>query len=313
MKALILSAGLGTRLMPLSTILPKPLIPVANTPLIDIIIEKLRRAGFSEFGVNLHHLPLKIREHLLHTDEESPCFFSLEPEILGTGGGIAEFREFLEGEEHFLIHNGDILCTADIERALAFHRDRGAIATLVLVEHGPTNLVRVLPEGTIVDIRGELGAPVDKGRLLTYSGISIYDRRILAMMPRGVPYSIIDFLIEKMKNKQESPVGYVEEGDASYWRDLGNFSSYFDLHGDILQRRIFAPPGVALPEDGRIVAPDVFIGEGAVIDGFAAVGRDSSIGCGAVLKDVIIWPGTSISPGASLQKAICAGEFIVEV
>jgi NDP-sugar pyrophosphorylase family protein len=312
MKALILSAGLGTRLLPLSTVLPKPLIPVANMPLIDIILEKLKRAGFREFGINLHHLPQMITDHFA-AEEEITLRFSHEPVILGTGGGIAEFAQFLNDEEHFLIHNGDILCTVDIGEAIAFHRGRGALATLVLVDHGPTNLVRVLPDGTIVDIRGELGAPLDQGRLLTYSGISIYDRRILDIMPRGVSYSIIDFLIDRMMVKEERAVGYVVEAGVSYWRDLGNISSYFELHRDILEKRIFSPPGITLPEEGIMVAPDVLIGRGASLSGFVTVGSASSVGDGAALRNAVIWPGTSIPPGTVLQNAICAGELIVEV
>ncbi|MDQ7822837.1 MAG: NDP-sugar synthase [Candidatus Eremiobacteraeota bacterium] len=308
-KALILSAGLGTRLRPLTAILPKPLMPVANVPLIDIIVERLAGCGFTALGVNLHHMAEEIRRHLESRKGALSFWFSHEEVILGTGGGIAGFAPFLEGEEWFLVHNGDVMGDADIQGLVAFHRERRALATLLLVENEATNVVRVVPSGDIIDIRGCLRPHDHAGRLLTFSGIAVYSGSILKALPRGAFYSIIDFLLEKMQSEGARVAGYAPAAPC-YWRDIGSIPSYLALHRDILSRGIFNPPSMGEPHKGMLVGKGAHVAPGARIEGFLSLGEGASIGSGALLRDVVVFPGTAVPEGTEAHDAVFAGSYV---
>ncbi len=311
MKALILSAGLGTRLHPLTTLLPKPLIPVCNIPLLDIITARLKRAGFTHLGINLHHLPERIREHLARRDDFDTFYFSHEPEILGTGGGIAGFADFLEDQEFFFVHNGDILTSIDIEGAVEFHRREKAEATLILVNNGPTNSITILPDHTMRDIWGKLGR-AQEGRTLTFSGLALYSRSLLGTLPRGTFYSIIDVLLERLRGDDRTMRGYVQESPGLYWRDVGSISTYLDIHRDIMTRRIFHPPGLEGTNGPVLAGKDAYIDRDARLGGFAVLGGESRIGRGAHLEDCVVWPRTEVHAGRRAQNTIFADRLEVE-
>ncbi len=308
-KALILSAGLGTRLLPLTTLVPKPLVPIANVPLMDIIVERLRGAGFASLGVNLHHLPGEIKGHLESRYGALSFWFSHEPVILGTGGGIAGFSPFLQGEEWFLVHNGDVLCDADLQAVVDFHREKGALATLLLVDHQATNVVRVTPDGRIIDLWGKLKPQETSGRLLTFSGIAVYSASMLRDMPQGSSYSVIDFLLEKMGSEGALVAGYVPPTPC-FWRDIGSISSYLSLHGDILSRRLFRFPSMGAPQGALLVGEGARLDCEASIEGFLCLGDGASVGRAARLRDVVVFPGTHVPEGTEARDAVFAGRHI---
>lgn len=307
MKALILSAGLGTRLLPLSELLPKPLVPVLTKPLIDILTHRLESFGITRFGINLHHLPEAIKSHCMeqcHGDQT--FYFSFEPVILGTGGGIAQFRQFIADDDDFLVHNCDIISTIDIGKALAFHRERRARVTLILVDHSPTNCIAIDGDDAIVDIHGKLGRASQDTRLFTYSGISIYSTAILEAMPQGIAYSVIDHLIGEIRAGKGPILGYRAWPAAPYWRDIGNGVSYLSLHRDLLEKKIFTVEGIDIPREGRIIDATAVVSPLASLEGFVAIGKRAVIEEGAVLKDAIIWNDSVVSKGMSLQSAVYA-------
>ena len=157
MKAMILAAGLGTRLRPLTLERAKPAIPLLGKPLIIRLIEKLMQQGATDFRLNLHHLPHTI-ENLFQSPpwDSLPVSFSHEPRILGTAGGLKANEAFFD-QGTFLMVNGDIVLEFSLEEAIAFHRDRKALATLVLYpqqepyRHSP---IRVDDEGHFRHFKG---------------------------------------------------------------------------------------------------------------------------------------------------------------
>jgi len=310
-KALILSAGLGTRLHPLTTLLPKPLIPICTMPLIDIIIERLKSAGFTHLGVNLHHLPGLIREHLARRADFHTFHFSHEPEILGTGGGIAGFADFLEDQESFFVHNGDILSSIDIEGAVEFHRREKAEATLILVENAPTNSITILPDGTMRDIWGKLGR-AGEGRTLTFSGLALYRRSLLATLPRGTFYSIIDVLLERLRAGDRSMRGFVQDSPGLYWRDVGSIGTYLDIHRDIMTRGVYHPPGIGEKNGPVLAGKGAQVDREAKLEGFTVLGDGCRVGPGAHLEDCVIWPGTEVKAGRKARNTIFADDLEVE-
>src|SRR5574339_386662 len=157
MKAMILAAGLGTRLRPLTNTMPKPLLPVAGTPLIVWNLLLLKRHGFREVIINLHHLGPMIEQALGNGSKYGlRIWYSQEPVILGTGGGIKQAEPYFSGEP-VLILNGDTLVEIDLDELCAFHHEQRAAATLVLrpdPEAARWGLVEVEQGHRIVRITG---------------------------------------------------------------------------------------------------------------------------------------------------------------
>jgi len=137
MKAMILAAGYGTRLRPLTYTVPKPMLPICNRPLIGFAVDQLLSAGIDEIIVNLHHLPESIERYLtLVYGDRCKFHFSHEPEILGTGGGIRKVRPLLENEEDFFVVNGDTIQFPPYDQLREARRSRDALAALTL-RHPP--------------------------------------------------------------------------------------------------------------------------------------------------------------------------------
>ena len=184
-RAMVLAAGLGTRLRPLTDHLPKPLLPVLGRPLLEIVLDRLAAIGVSAIGVNLHQgreriarflkryaggalpgrpeateLPRAARGRGMRRGEDAPGVPRpvvtpfVEPEILGTGGALRNAAAFLSEEESFLLHNADVFCDADLEALVREHRRGGAVATLLLVDEPRVNTVRVAADGRILALGG---------------------------------------------------------------------------------------------------------------------------------------------------------------
>lgn len=219
MKALVLSAGLGKRLRPLTDVIPKPLADINGKPIIDIIVDKLKNIGVDEFAFNLHHLPEKIREHFAKSNDN--IIFSYEEELLDTGGTIASFSDWLNEDDFLIVHNGDIYSNIDIKKLLKIALKKKA-PTLALIPNGPVGNVKFDSEKEkIVDFRNSLGIDNPKFTNCTFSGIAIYPAKFIKKMPKG-KYSVIDYMIEKLK-KGTDIFGVLFEN--VYWNDIGTYEA----------------------------------------------------------------------------------------
>lgn len=228
-KAMILAAGYGTRLKPLTDSTPKPLLPVGNKPMIHYVLHCLKKNGIEEVVINLHYLGNMIRTNLgdgrifglkIHYTEEI--------EILGTGGGIKNAEEYLK-EDTFVVINSDILVDIDLTDGFNFHKKKGGIATLIL-RHQDTdkyNLIYLDESARIIDIAGALGvnnSPVKA----TFAGIHIIEPEIFNYLPPGKS-SITDCYLRLIK-KGKNIFGFFID---SYWYDLGNMNDYLKINKEI--------------------------------------------------------------------------------
>lgn len=276
MKAMILAAGYGTRLRPLTYTLPKPLFPVSNKPLIAAIVEGLLQAGVDEIVVNLHHLPDAIEEFLA-ARYDCAFHFSLEHEILGTGGAVRRVREILSGEDDFLLVNGDTLQFPRYDELLRMRRESGAIAALML-RHPPAG-DRFTPvwldNGTVTGFGG------GHGEALMFSGAHAISSAIFDEMPDRDEFSIVDDVYRRLVVGR-SIAGMVDDGR---WFDLGTPRRYLAANAGM--------------------APDGAIDGSARIGGSAersAVGPGSSIE--GDVRDSVVWDGCRIAAGVSLTRCI---------
>jgi NDP-sugar pyrophosphorylase family protein len=232
MNAMILAAGLGTRLRPLTNTIPKPLLPIGGIPLIVWNLLLLKRHGFQQVVINLHHLGPMI-EQALGTGSKFGLriIYSHEPIILGTGGGIKQAEPYFSGEP-VLILNGDTLVEVDLEALCEFHRIRNAAATLVLREDAEAarwGLVEVEEDQRILRITGKGIVGSAPGIPRMFAGIHIVHPRLLRQVPKGVASSIIDPYVAAIE-RGETVLGYDLQG---YWSDIGTAERYTQAEKDV--------------------------------------------------------------------------------
>lgn len=250
-RAMVLAAGFGTRLEPLSLLLPKPLIPLSNRPLLDHILERLFGSGIEDVAVNGHHLRGQLHDFLRQHPRSSHIAFFEEEEILGTGGALDHARDFLRGAEHFILHNGDVLSNVQLDHLMQVHIRSGAWVTLVLVPNGPEAKVVVTEAGRVIELADKIGStPNSPTMRCTYTGIAAFSQRFLQFLPPGQS-SLTDALIRAIRTRPNDVRGFVPND--IYWNDLGTFDRYFQAHRDLLSDAIphFPPQDIEfLAEQG---------------------------------------------------------------
>lgn len=231
MKAMILAAGLGTRLRPLTDTTPKPLLPVAGTPMIVWNLLLLKRHGIRDVIINLHHLGTMISQALGDgTALGMRIIYSHEPVILGTGGGIKQAEPQFNGEP-VLILNGDTLFELDLGALMTFHRERQAAATLVLRQDPDAarwGLVEVTERAEVVRIRRRGLSERTATAARMFAGIHILHPRLLRYLPIGQECSIIDAYVQGIQDG-ERIVGFDFGG---FWSDVGTPERYAQVERD---------------------------------------------------------------------------------
>ncbi|MEP6887820.1 MAG: nucleotidyltransferase family protein [Nitrospirales bacterium] len=232
MKAMILAAGLGTRLRPLTNTIPKPLLPVGGTPLIVWNLLLLRHHGIRDVIINLHHLGELIEKELGDGSTVGMRIsYSHEPTILGTGGGLKQAETFFEGES-FLVLNGDTLCELDVGALCRFHRHENPLATMVVRDDPDVDrwgALEVNAQQRIVRINGR--GRGDDGPVMKrmFAGVHIVHPRLLRTLPADRESSIIDAYVREIE--QGEPVfGYPLHG---YWSDVGTPQRYAEAQADV--------------------------------------------------------------------------------
>jgi NDP-sugar pyrophosphorylase family protein len=247
LRALILAAGRGERLRPLTLMTPKPMLELGGHPLIQYPIAMLKRAGIIEIAINLHHLADKIQNGLGDGSELGVKIkFAPEPLLLGTGGPLNGLREFL-GSDTFVIANSDTILNLDLAAMIQFHRSRGALATIALFS--PANAdyysrleidadsrirrMRLLVRRDPVefdDYPKSLNDQIAAALMpFMYCGVLIAEPAALALMPEAAPWSLMTGLFAPMVAQGSAVFGYVHRG---YFRTMDDLKSYETLKAE---------------------------------------------------------------------------------
>ena len=235
MKAMILAAGLGTRLRPYSRHTPKPLFTIDQRPLLDIIIERLQRSGCEAAMINTHYHHTQIEAFVQAQDYPLPVKTRHEPEILGTGGGIRNMSDFWE-DGPMLVLNADVVCDIDLKKVFRFHQRHAAPVTMVMHDCETFNSVWVDQNDRIVGFQRDPKSAADV-RQLAFTGIHVLDRRVLDFLPASGPAHIID-AYQRMLDSGESIAAYVSRGH--YWQDIGTPQNYRSAVYDHMAPAAFA-------------------------------------------------------------------------
>lgn len=225
MRAMILAAGLGTRLRPLTNTIPKPLLPVGGTPLIVWNLLLLRRHGIHDVMINVHHLGSQIEKELGDGRTlDMRISYSRESILLGTGGGLKQAEAFFQGEA-FLVLNGDTLFELDLGHLIRFHEREDPLATMVVREDPDAErwgAVELDGEQRIIRINGRGGIGSDSLRQRMFAGVHIVHPHLLRTVPSGRESSIIDAYVHEIQSG-ERVLSYPLAG---YWSDVGTPARY---------------------------------------------------------------------------------------
>jgi NDP-sugar pyrophosphorylase family protein len=244
MKAMILAAGLGTRLRPLTNHRPKALVDVGGRTLLEITLARLRSVGVSEVVINVHHFANLMVEYLkANNNFGMRIVLSQEDVLLDTGGGLKKAADFfLESpDEPFLLHNVDVISNIDLPKMVKVHGERRALATLA-VQDRETSRYLLFDEGLELcgrrlgkDATAELVRSPKKLLALAFSGIHVISPRLLAMMSEAGIFSIITTYL-RLAGAGEKILGF--RADSYYWRDLGKPDNIRQAAED-LERKVF--------------------------------------------------------------------------
>jgi mannose-1-phosphate guanylyltransferase/mannose-1-phosphate guanylyltransferase/phosphomannomutase len=291
-KAFVLGAGLGERLRPLTSQLPKPLIPFYHRPLICAAFDHVIASGARDIVINTHHLPQAYTEGFpssRHSDV--PLHFRNEsPDRLETAGGIANVRDLLDGPDPFLVYNGDILTDIPLDSLINHHLATGNLVTLALRSTGPAPHIAIDPKtGLLLDIRNLLGTGHHGTHLFT--GIYMVSPAFFDWLTPGKKESVIPIFLKLIETGHRIGGLVLDEG---HWWDLGNRTSYLDAH--------LAQIGTPLGQTA--IHPLAQVHPTATLIGHNIIGPHAVVEAGATLENSLLWPHAYIKAGAHLTRTI---------
>ena len=320
MKAVVMAGGEGSRLRPLTSGLPKPLVPVVGKPVMEHILRLLLKHGISDVVVTLQYMGSAIRDYFGDgSDFGMDITYVVEDAPLGTAGSVKNAQAYLD--EPFVVISGDALTDIDLGRAVEFHRERGAAATIVL-----TSVANPLEFGVVItNPDGTINRFLEKpswGEVFSdqvNTGIYILEPEVLDLLP---PAAVVDWssdVFPKMLRGGMPLYGYLAPG---YWCDIGNIQTYYQANWDALEGRVdvqidgerrdgnvWIGEDVELGHDVRLVGP-AYIGQeckikqGVFINGPVCVGNFSVVDENTKISNSIIWSYSYIGENSRLRQAI---------
>ncbi|MTI80110.1 MAG: nucleotidyltransferase [Firmicutes bacterium] len=310
MKAIIMAGGQGSRLRPLTCNRPKPMMPVMNKPIMEHIVNLLKKHGLDNIGVTLQYLPEAIKDHFGNGREYGVSMRYFTEDIpLGTAGSVKNAGEFLD--ETFMVISGDALTDFDLSKAINFHKEKGSLATLVL-----TRVESPLEYGVVITEKsGSITQFLEKpswGEVFSdtvNTGIYILEPEVLDYFNMGQKFDFSKDLFPRLLADGKPMYGVVLDG---YWCDIGNLQQYLQAHQDVLSGRA----KVSIP--GKEINSQIWVGEGVSIDpsvvlnGPALIGDGCDIGPGVKIgPHSVLGEGCRVENQSSIKKSVlCSGVYL---
>jgi len=313
MKAMVLAAGFGTRLQPLTHVLPKPMFPVLGRPLLSHTFDILESANITDVVVNVHHLPDSIINYFEKQKSHNlNLHFSREEKILGTAGGIKKMESFLDGGPFILI-NSDIITDIKLDKVIAFHKKNKSKLTLVVRQDTSPkqyDSIEICKDGRIVHFVGSssINKPENTTRVM-FTGIQIIEPEIFQRIPEGQFCGTTEHIFPQMIQDEVPVYGYLHKG---YWKDMGNRENYLQVNSDALDERVSlkgVPPNKfnsSLIIPPALVDRNCQIAENSRIGPYTVIGPNCNIKSDAIIENSILWEGVTIGAGSTVKGSVIA-------
>lgn len=316
-NAIVLAAGVGSRLDPLTSQLPKPLVPVANVPVMEHIIKLLKSHDVSNIHANLHYMPQKIVDYFGNGEKWGVNLnYKHEQQLSGDAGGVRALRSYLM-DGTFIVLMGDLLTDADLTRIVREHKAKKAIASIAVKQVPEEELNRF---GVVVTdgqgfIKGFQEKPEAKDALSdkVSTGIYVLEPEVFHHMPAQGEYGFGRQLFPELIQKGLPVLGIEIEG---YWSDVGTIQQYRQANFDAAKRRVNLGLNVAKPyrQTGSVTINSGSIIEyGCDVQGSLIMGRNSKLGAGTqIVGDVVIGDNCIIEPGCVLKDSVIWSNSVVQ-
>lgn len=295
MKALLLAGGFGTRLRPLTYTRPKHLLPIANRPHIDHVFDLLRRHGISDVVLTTSYLAEAFGETVDRALEDGMNVYVTHEEVgLGTAGAVKNAEGEI-GDETFLVFNGDVLTDVDLDALVAFHRDKGAQATILLTPVEDPSAFGVVPTEPDGRVTGFIEKPLREEAPTNQinAGVYVMEPSVLEKIPAGREWSVERALFPELA---EEGAPLYARSTGSYWMDVGTPDKYLKANIDAIEGRFQMHAGTALAEDVGV--------ESSASISSSCLGAGTRIGADATIEHSVLLPGCHVSRGASVVRSI---------
>lgn len=344
MKAMILAAGLGQRLRPITELIPKPLVTILNKPIIEYNVELLAGFGVTDIIINLFHLGEQIEATLGDGSRLGvKITYSKEEELWGTGGGLKVAESFFDGEESFILMNGDTLIDIDLADMIEFHNQKGGAATMALnpkADKSQYNPVHIDSEGEVVKIGSKIEKKDAKPvKSAVFSGVHILTPVIFEYLPPAIASCVVNYGYSKLISNDYKIFGYMMQD--GYWNDLGTADRVLATNMQLLAKQTtlkrldayskLKPKANSEAAGFMAVGDNVFIGEkagffppaaignnvvikeGAAIGPFCVIGDNVTIEKKSQISHSVILSDTVVAPRSKLNHVLMAGKHKIFV
>ena len=314
-KAMIMAAGVGSRLEPLSSVVPKPLVPLANVPTMDILVKHLASFGINNIVANTFHKAEAIQEHYKKNNFGVNFEFIKEVELSGTAGGVKKCQFFFDEGQDFIIMSGDGLTDLDITKAYESHKNSGSIATIVIKE---IERKETFKYGIVVpDEKGYVSSFQEKPAVeeaksnLANTGIYIFNYKIFDFIPANTFYDFAKNVFPSILESGLKINTFVHKG---YWSDIGSLDQYHQSNIDLLNHTINSyKPVVVRTLNGQYTkGENVIFADGVCIKEDCIIGNNCKIGKNTIIKNSIIWDNVEIADNLTIENAIILSNTKIE-
>lgn len=324
MKAMVMAAGAGTRLRPLTHFIPKPMIPIVNKPALEHTLELLKKYDFSEVVINLHFYPDMIRDYFGDGQHYGiKIQYSQEKILLGTAGGVKKAERHFD--KTFVVMSGDGLTDINLSKAIEFHKKKRSLATMVLkkVDARFDYGVTLIDQYNRIEKFIEKPAWSDVFANTVNTGIYIFEPEIFKYIPKNRFFDFGRDVWPLLLARKKPIFGYEMN---SYWCDIGNLQEYkraeknalegivkVRIPGKLKNRNIWIGANTHIYPGVKITGPAVIgsncqIKKGVIIDSFTTIGNNSVLEEGVKLSDCILWAGVHVSKGVQLRNCVIGSQ-----
>lgn len=311
-KAMIMAAGVGSRLDPLTKSVPKPLVPVANRPVMDILVDNLKSIGVKDIVSNTHYLAEKIINRYENINFGVNFKFIKEDTLSGTAGGLKKCQFFFDKGDEFLVLSADGLSNADLQKGIDMHRKSGAIATIGIKEipHEEVSHFGVVvtdETGYITEFQEKPSVEEAKSNFIN-TGIYVFDYRIFDYIPENTFYDFAKNVFPNLLKDHEINTFVID----NYWTDIGTLEQYQQSTQDLFEGRChFNHSKLVKTANGAYISNTENLPDDLTFVGNSTIGSNCKIGKNVTLKNAIIWDNVTIEDDVVVSDSVIASGSVI--
>lgn len=315
-KAMVMAAGVGSRLDPLTQKIPKPLVPVLNKPVMDILLQKLKDYGVEKVIANTHYLAEQIQNRYSKNSPIDIHFDYIHEETLsGTAGGVKKCEFFFDDVEDFIVVSADGLHDADFDKIVKSHKESGCIATMAIsaVDHAEVchfGVVVPTKEHYVSEFQEKPSIEEAKSNYIN-TGIYVFNKRIFDFIPKGEKYDFAKNVFPRLLEAGEKINTY---RIYSYWSDIGTIEQYIQSNIDALSKKVLIKdPNIIRKYDSvYVIGENTKLPEDTSLLNNVVIGKNCTIGKNVKMENVILWDNVTVADNVTLKNVVCANNTTIK-